>query len=78
VILIGIYEKHHGLLTLAEKVVPEAVRLAKRFVKERRLPDAAIDLIDRTLAVTKMMVDTGRNDVADLKTRLDELKSRCN
>lgn len=74
--LIGIYEKHHSL-TLADKVVPEAVRLAKRFVKERRLPDAAIDLIDRTLAVTKMMVDTGRNDVADLKTRLDELKSHA-
>ncbi|HOZ50564.1 MAG TPA: ATP-dependent Clp protease ATP-binding subunit [Chitinophagaceae bacterium] len=71
--IVTVYEKHHGLL-LHEKVVSEAVRLAKRFVKERRLPDAAIDLIDRTLAVTKMMVDTGSNDVADLKTRLNEMK----
>ncbi|MBP6624986.1 MAG: ATP-dependent Clp protease ATP-binding subunit, partial [Chitinophagaceae bacterium] len=71
--LVKVYENHHGL-TLHEKVVPEAVRLAKRFIKERRLPDAAIDLIDRTLAVTKMMVDTGSHDVADLKTRLAEMK----
>ncbi|MBL7771843.1 MAG: ATP-dependent Clp protease ATP-binding subunit [Chitinophagaceae bacterium] len=69
---VTLYEDHHKL-KLKEGVVSEAVRLAKRFVKERRLPDSAIDLIDRTLAVTRMMADTAKHDVADLITRLKEM-----
>ncbi|MBK6329388.1 MAG: ATP-dependent Clp protease ATP-binding subunit [Bacteroidetes bacterium] len=75
--LLDSYIKHHQL-EVDEKVIPEAIRLAKRFIKERRLPDAAIDLLDRTMAVTKMMVDTGKNDVADLQTRFSTLKENAN
>ncbi len=71
--LLDVYIEHHQL-SVDDKVIPEAIRLAKRFIKERRLPDAAIDLLDRTMAVTKMMVDTGKNDVADLQTRFSGLK----
>ena len=46
------YEEHHGI-KLAPDAIPEAIKLAKCYIKERRLPDAAIDLIDRTMAVVK-------------------------
>lgn len=67
------YNKHHQL-TIEEDVYADAIRLAKRFVKERRLPDAALDLLDRTLAVTRMMADTSTADVDALMTRLGEMK----
>jgi ATP-dependent Clp protease ATP-binding subunit ClpB len=65
------YEKHHGL-TIAPGVIEETIRLSKRYLKERALPDSAIDLLDRTLAAVKMVKE---NSVSDLK-ELDEELSR--
>ena len=67
-----VYEAHHSL-KISDDVFTEAIRLAKRFIKERKLPDSAIDLLDRTLAVTRMMTDTSRQDVENLQKRLNEL-----
>jgi ATP-dependent Clp protease ATP-binding subunit ClpA len=66
------YEKHHGLVVESD-VLPEAVRLAKRYNKDRRLPDSAIDLIDRTMAAVRMMSETSRVEVEALKAQLDTL-----
>jgi ATP-dependent Clp protease ATP-binding subunit ClpA len=46
------YEKHHGLSVSSEAML-ESIRLTRRYMKERSLPSAAIDLIDRTLSVVK-------------------------
>jgi len=70
------FESHHQL-TIQDTVFGETIRLAKRFVKERKLPDSALDLLDRTLAVTRMMTDTSKKDVEQLQTRLDELKDKA-
>ena len=67
------YNSHHQL-EIEDEVYGDAVRLAKRFVKERRLPDAALDLLDRTLAVTRMMADTSKADVEGLHARLKEME----
>ena len=67
------YQKHHNL-TIDDGVFSEAIRLAKRFIKDRKLPDSAIDLLDRTLAVSRMMADTSLQDVANFATKLSELK----
>lgn len=67
-----IYEQHHKL-TITDDVFPEAIRLAKRFIKDRKLPDSAIDLLDRTLAVCRMMADTAAKDVSDFQTKMQEL-----
>ncbi|GHT39140.1 ATPase AAA [Bacteroidia bacterium] len=48
----------HGL-DVSNEAVEESVRLAKRYIKDRRLPDSAIDLLDRTLSATKMLNETG-------------------
>ena len=67
--LIPRYEEHHHLKT-DEGVAEEAVRLAQRYVKDRRLPDAAIDLLDRTMAAIRTMGDTAGQDLAALRDQL--------
>lgn len=42
---------HH--VKISEDAVAECVRLAKRYVKDRRLPDSAIGLLDMTLSAIK-------------------------
>ena len=46
------YEQFHAL-SVAEDVMVEAVRLAKRYLTERSLPDSAFDLLDRAMAHLK-------------------------
>jgi ATP-dependent Clp protease ATP-binding subunit ClpB len=55
------YEQHHGI-GAEDEVKQETIRLAKRYIKDRRLPDAAIDLLDRSLAALRMMNETGLQD----------------
>jgi ATP-dependent Clp protease ATP-binding subunit ClpB len=71
--LLPYYEEHHGI-DVDMKTLPEAVRLAKRYIKDRRLPDAAIDLMDRTMASIKMMGETSARDIEQLHTELTELQ----
>ena len=68
----GNYESHHKL-AIRDEVYSETIRLAKRFIKDRKLPDSAIDLLDRTLAVSRMMADTAAGDVEKFKSKLSEL-----
>ena len=70
-------EKHHNL-ALADGVMTESVRLSKRYLKERSLPDSAIDLIDRAMSAINMTGQTGtgsinsvRNDLAVLLQKKD-------
>jgi ATP-dependent Clp protease ATP-binding subunit ClpB len=66
------YEEHHHLKIEAD-VLPECVRLAKRYMKDRRLPDSAFDLLDRTLAAIKLMNDTSKRILSELEIAFDEL-----
>jgi ATP-dependent Clp protease ATP-binding subunit ClpB len=67
--IIPAYEKHHGL-NVAPGVIEETIRLSKRYLKERSLPDSAIDLLDRTMAAVKMVVVTSAADLIKLKEGL--------
>jgi len=64
------FEDHHQL-KIDPDAVSECVRLAKRYIKDRRLPDAAIDLMDRTMAAIKLMIQTSGNDLSNLKSEFD-------
>lgn len=55
------YEKHHTVQA-DEAVLREAVRLAKRYTKDRKLPDAAIDLVDQAMASLRLALDTGEEE----------------
>ena len=57
----------HGL-DVSNEAVEESVRLAKRYIKDRRLPDSAIDLLDRTLSATKMLNETSASCSAEQDT----------
>ncbi len=70
--LLPLYETHHQL-KIEDDVLSEAVRLSKRYVKDRRLPDVAVDLLDRTLAATRLMRETSAPELALLRQRLDQL-----
>ena len=50
------------------------MRFAKRYVKERRLPDSAIGLLDMTLSAIKMVNETGQQDVKELLDELDTIE----
>lgn len=70
--VIPFYEKHHEL-TVAKDAIPEAIRLAKRYDKDRRLPDSAIDLIDRTMAAVRMLSQTSKEELDAFVVGLKEL-----
>ena len=69
--LVRAYEQHHQL-TVADDVVSECVRLAKRYVKDRRLPDAALDLLDRTMAAIRTVAEIASADLAAFRQTLEE------
>ena len=47
------YSIHHQL-EATDEALASCVRLAKRYVKDRKLPDSAIDLLDRTMAAVRV------------------------
>ncbi len=68
------YQEHHAI-EVDEAVMKESIRLAKRYIKDRRLPDAAIDLMDRTMASLRMLNETGIKDVDALAITVKEWKA---
>jgi ATP-dependent Clp protease ATP-binding subunit ClpB len=76
-IILPQFEAHHNI-KLADDVILDSIRLAKRYVKERRLPDSAIDLIDRTMAVVKMMQETSAGDLEMMQQQLNGITSSEN
>ncbi len=49
--------EHHHTVRISDPAIIEAVRLAKRYLTERRLPDTAIDVIDEASALVRMYRD---------------------
>lgn len=65
--------EYHGL-EVSDEVLTEAIRLAKRYLSEKSLPDSAFDLIDRTMSQISTMNAIAKDDVADLCQRLASLQ----
>lgn len=75
--VVSIYEAHHQL-EVNKDVLGECVRFAKRYVKDRRLPDAAIDLLDRTMSAIRMMNETSVKELELLQVEFDNLRQNEN
>ncbi len=69
------YIDYHRL-TVDEPVMVDAIRLAKRYLTEKSLPDSAFDLIDRTMALVKTMNDMSVGDIAGLQAELNRLSAQ--
>ncbi len=53
------YEEHHHV-KYKEEALEEACKLANKYIKDRHLPDTAIDLIDEAAAFMRMQKNTKR------------------
>lgn len=67
------YTKHHNI-EVEKTALPECIRLAKRYAKGKKLPDSAIDLLDRTMASIKMLDELSEKELADWKSNYETLK----
>lgn len=70
-IIIPKYSAHHAI-DIKDDTIHEAIRLAKRYIKDRRLPDSAIDLIDHSMAALRLTKDTGKPVTEEMKAVFDE------
>ena len=66
------YASHHGL-SISEEVMKESIRLSRRYLKERSLPSAAIELIDRTMAVVRTAKDFTGPILADVEAEMNSM-----
>lgn len=71
-VLLDGYKMHHKV-EVDRAALPECVRLSKRYAKGKKLPDAAIDLLDRTMAAVKMLDELSENELAKWKEEYDAL-----
>jgi len=71
--LLPYYEAHHQTPVHVEALTA-SVQFSKRYIKDRRLPDAAIDLIDRTMAAIRLMNDTSIRELESLRTELNGME----
>jgi len=69
------YEQHHQL-QIQPEVISACIRLARRYSKERRLPDSALDLLDRTMAAIRMGLETSDTELSRLEQTARELNQR--
>lgn len=69
-VLLANYKTYHGI-EVDKEALPECVRLAKRYAKGKKLPDAAIDLLDRTMAAIKMLDELSTRELGQWKADYD-------
>jgi ATP-dependent Clp protease ATP-binding subunit ClpC len=66
------FEDHHNLI-IEEDAILASVKLSKRYINDRFLPDKAIDLIDEAAALKGMKVKPDNEAVKQLQRKLKKL-----
>ncbi len=69
------YEKHHDII-VADETIYDSIRLAKRFVKEKRLPDAAIGITDTAMAGLQLINERGLDEIKILEEDFRQLQAK--
>lgn len=67
------YEMHHGI-HITESALLAAVRLSRRYIADRFLPDKAIDLIDQTAATVRIGLSAKPEELENIDRRLVALE----
>jgi ATP-dependent Clp protease ATP-binding subunit ClpB len=67
------YEAHHGV-TLQDQALVAAVKLAKRYITGRKLPDSSIDLVDEACANIRVQLDSKPEALDKLERRRLQLQ----
>lgn len=67
------YEQHHKL-KISDEAIEAAVKLSKRYICDRYLPDKAIDLIDEAASRKRIGNGTAPAEVRELEIKLKKLE----
>ena len=67
-------EKYYEL-SISDACINDSIALSKRYFKERSLPSAAIDLLDRTAAAVRLCNKNARSCVSDLEMKLKKMET---
>lgn len=68
-----LYEKYHEL-AVSDAILKDTIRLAKRYLNEKSLPDSGFDLIDRTMAMIRTMNSISQKDIQSIRNELDAIQ----
>lgn len=66
------YEEYHHVL-YDDDVIPAIVKLSRRYIPEKVLPDKAIDILDETGAAKKIQEEERPAELADLENSINQL-----
>ncbi len=69
------YENHHGV-TITDDALTAAVKLSKRYINDRFLPDKAIDLIDEASSKTRLGTYVKTDEMVVLEKEIEELEQQ--
>ena len=69
------YEEHHKV-TITDEALTEAVRLSRRYINDRFLPDKAIDLMDEAAARCRLQQDPASGAGTETETKIRELTAK--
>ncbi len=68
------YEKHHNVV-ITDECIEEAVKMAERYINDRRFPDKAIDLIDEAASRVSLDNFNKPKEIEEIEAKLEKLKS---
>ena len=71
-VLLDGYTNHHKV-EVDRNALADCVSLAKRYSKGKKLPDSAIDLLDRTMASIKMLDELSETELKAWKENYDKI-----
>lgn len=71
-VLLDGYKNHHKV-EVDRSALADCVSLAKRYSKGKKLPDSAIDLLDRTMASIKMLDELSETELQSWKENYDQI-----
>lgn len=66
-------ESHYSL-EISDDCIPNVIQLSRRYFKERSLPSAAIDLLDRTSAAVRLCNKNARNTIENIRSEFECLQ----
>jgi ATP-dependent Clp protease ATP-binding subunit ClpB len=67
------YELHHGV-KIKDSAIVAAVKLSKRYIPDRFLPDKAVDLIDEACSALRLEIESEPADLDLIKREIMKLK----
>ena len=69
------YEEHHKL-KISDEAIEAAVRLSSRYIRDRYLPDKAIDLIDEAAASVRIAAQSKKGAETDTQKQLESISKQ--